>query len=123
MTLEKVQRRAARFVLKNYHPKASVSKMYQAPSQPHLQRGSQHYPFQRGALSYWVQDAIFFSVPFLDFEFFYLFLYFTLKIYQNLLFFQMRMCGISNPRPIIISQTTEPLDQRGMSCQTSDFNP
>ena len=29
----------------------------------------------------------FFPYPFLDFEFFYLFLYFTLKIYQNLLFF------------------------------------
>ena len=69
-------------------------------------------------------DVIFFfPYPFLDLEFFYLFLYFTLKIYQNLLFFQMRMRGESNPRPIIISQTTEPLDQRGMSCQTSDFNP
>ena len=32
----------------------------------------------------------FFPYPFLDLEFFYLFLYFTLKIYQNLLFFQMR---------------------------------
>ena len=28
-----------------------------------------------------------------------------------------------NPRPIIMSQATKPLDQRGMSCQKSDFNP
>ena len=61
----------------------------------------------------------YFSVPLFGLRF----LYFTLKIYQNLLFFQMRMWGESTPRPIIISHTTEPLDQRGMSCQTSDFNP
>ena len=66
---------------------------------------------------------IFFPYPFLDYRIFLLILYFTLKINQNLLFFQMRMWGESNPRPIIISQTTEPLDQQGMSCQTSDFNP
>ena len=36
---------------------------------------------------YEVPGAIFFPYPFLDLEFVYLFLYFTLKIYQNLLFF------------------------------------
>ena len=38
------------------------------------------------------QLAIFFSVPLFGLRFFfYLFLYFALKIYQNLVFFRMRM--------------------------------
>ena len=62
-----------------------------------------------------------FSLPFLDL--FKLIFISTLKIYPNLLFFSMRLWGESNPRPIIMSQTTKPLDKRGMSCQKSDFNP
>ena len=69
------------------------------------------------------RDAIFFSVPLFGLRIFVLIFIFHFQIYQNLLFFQMRMWGESNPRPIIISQTTELLDQQGMSCQTSDFNP
>ena len=73
----------------------------------------------------WTGQALgryFFLYPFLDLEFFFYF-FFTLKIYQNLLFFQMMLWGELNPRPIIITQTTKPLDQRGMSFQKSDFNP
>ena len=66
----------------------------------------------------------FFPYPFLNLDFFFTYFYISLwKFIKIYYFFQMRMWGESNPRPIIISQTTKPLDQQGMSCQTSDFNP
>ena len=64
----------------------------------------------------------FFSVSLFGLRIFFTF-FFTLKIHQNLLFFKMRLWGESNPKPLVMSQTTKPLDQRGMSCQKSDFNP
>ena len=67
--------------------------------------------------------AIFFPYPSLNLEFFYLFflsLWIFIKIYY---FLKMSLWGKLNPRPISMSQTTKPLDQRGMSCQKSHFNP
>ena len=66
----------------------------------------------------------FFPYPFLDLEFFYLVFCFSLwKFIKIYYFFKMRLRGESNPRPLVMSHTTKPLDQRGMSCQKADFNP
>ena len=52
-----------------------------------MYRWNIHHPNLVGIGSWGAGMRYFFPYPFLDLELFYLFLYFTLKIYENLLFF------------------------------------
>ena len=54
---------------------------------------------------------------FFDSDFFFLTVWKSSKM-----IWKMRQQWDSNPRPIVMSQATKPLDQQGMSCQKPSFN-